>query len=116
MGEGLKQEKQGGSFSLSFGGISPPCTHGTFLTRCQAGRGAAQAQAEPQRLRGPEGNLQLSAKGDVRLWPPSQCLTDRPGTRHVPTKLFPKPTRRRIGSSSTPGLRRGSMFCVSLGA
>lgn len=25
MGEGLKQEKEGGSFSLSFGGNSPPC-------------------------------------------------------------------------------------------
>ena len=79
MGEGMKQEKQGGSFSLSFGGNSPalpglPSTH-TFLTRCQDGHRAARGERMPGRGGGrvpeapprPEGNLQLPAKVDTRL-------------------------------------------------
>lgn len=79
MGEGLKQEKQGGSFSLSLGGNSPtprglPSTH-TFLTRCQGGQRAARGQRAlcrgggrvPEALLGPEGNLQLPATVDTRL-------------------------------------------------
>lgn len=67
VGEGLEQEKQGGSFSLSLGG-NPRAAY-TFLTWCQGGQWAAPGEPAP----GPEGSavagrkLQLPAKGNTRL-------------------------------------------------
>lgn len=115
MGEGLKQEKQGGSFSLSFGGNSPalpglPGTH-TFLTRCQDGHCAACAEQMPHRGGGrvpealprSEGNLQLPAKVNTRLRLTQPALHKQAcetSSQNHPLKSI----RRRTGSSSTPGL------------
>lgn len=106
MGEGLKQEKQGGSFSLSFGGNSPtlpglPSTH-TFLTWCQDGHQAAHGEQTPHRGGGrvleaplrPEGNLQLPVKVDTRLTHPASAAQTGPASE-MSSQNHPPKSRRR---------------------